>query len=334
MLKTSKIVGLFVIVGGMASYVVWHSTLPDEIQLYSENTTPSLNTSNPQTKNTLKELSENKNNELDLKLKKLGLASHEDGKVTERTGADQSMPEFLNDVERLNWARKIILTGTPTQKFCALQAIFNHDPLEAAKDLTELMQAAKKSAADAEFLVQGIVFIENQKSVFLDSDLASFYENGNASMQKTVAKILADRGDPSLMNRYFSETSLMLHSEDPQVRVNTLHMMGSLNNPAVIPFALEMLNDKDSQVKIGALELMATLGAPLNSTAIQTLLTDENPRVRVTAQRALNNLERKASSTNPTQATTEHTAGLPDHGFPVVKSEIANEFPSEMPDAI
>lgn len=334
MLKTSKIVGLFVIVGGMASYVVWHSTLPDEIQLYSQNTTPSLNTSNPQTTNTLKELSENKNNELDFKQKTLVATSQDKGTVTERNDTTQSIPEFLNDVDRLNWARKIILTGTPTQRFCALQAIFNHDPLEATKDLTDLMQTAKTSAADAEFIAQGIVYMEHQKSAFLDNDLSAFYENGTANLQKTVAKILADRGDPSLMNRYFSETSPMLRSEDPQVRVNTLRMMGSLNNPAVIPLALEMLGDKDSQVKIGALELVATLGAPLNSTAIQTLLTDENPRVRVTAQRALNNLERKASSTNPTQATTEHTAGLPDHGFPVVKSEIANEFPSEIPDAI
>ena len=333
MLKTSKIVGIFVVVLGMGSYAVWHSTSSDEIQLYSQNTMPSLNKLNNQSINTLKKLSDNKN-ELDLEQKKLVARSQGKGKLTDRSDTTQSIPEFLNDVERLNWARQMILMGTPAQKFCALQAIFNHDPLEAAKDLTELMQSAKTSAVDTEFLVQGILFMENQKSVFLDSDLASFYENGNASLQKTVAKILADRGDPSLMNRYFSETSPMLHSEDPQVRVNTLRMMGSLNNPAVIPFALEMLNDKDSRVKIDALELVATLGAPLNSTAIQTLLTDENPRVRVTAQRALNNLERKASSTNPTQATTERTAGLPDHGFPVVKSEIANEFPSEIPDAI
>jgi hypothetical protein len=332
MLKTYKVVGLFSAVLGMGSYALWHSALPDDIQLYSQTTMSKLGELKSHTADPLKEFSsEEKKTDFYLPQQiSTTVRPHSEGNGAEVGDPAQSIPEFSNDEDRITWARKIIFTGTSVQKFCALQAIFDQDPSEAAKNLIELMQTAKTSDADTEFLIQGILFMENQKSVLSDGDLTYFYENGNSNLQKTIVKILADRGDPSLLNAYLSKTSPLLQSDDPQERVNTLRAMGSLNNPAVIPFALKALNDADPQVKIDALEIVATLGTEVDSTTIQTLLTDENPRVRLQAQRTLNNLQRKVTLTNSTQANSQQIAGLPDHGFPAAIAEITNKHPTEM----
>jgi HEAT repeat protein len=330
MLKTYKILGFFALSLAVGSYALWRSTLPDDMQLYWQNKIPQLYGLNGHTTAALKTLPKDQQTaDFYLQQKKSAVRSHPESNAVEGSGLAQSIPEFLNEEDRLNWARKIISTGTSVQKLCAIQAIFDHDPSEAAKHLIELMQTAKISDADTEFLVQGILFLENQKSVLLDSDLTYFYEKGNAELQKTVAKILADRGDPALLNNYLAQTSPLLQSEDPQVRLNILRVMGSLNSSAVVPFAVAALNDADPQVKIDALEIVATLGSQANSTSIQKLLTDTNPRVQLQAQRVLNNILREITTMNPISANTEQVAALPDHGFPAIAGT-TNEFPAEI----
>ena len=195
--------------------------------------------------------------------------------------------------ERLALARQI-LEEEPQSMYMlhALQTLAELDPTAAAEEVRK--RIAQGDDPRTRGMMSTVISMLGANEAALSSaDLTGFYDIGNKDVQLAAARALATRGDTSLTDRFRSECTDELASDNASVRADAVRHLAATRQPGTNTLLLPMLSDPDEQVRMQALRSVGQSGRDeATLEAIRGCLQDPSDKVRRAAERMVASMER------------------------------------------
>ncbi|MFT5052069.1 MAG: hypothetical protein ACI8QZ_003501 [Chlamydiales bacterium] len=196
---------------------------------------------------------------------------------------------------RLALAREILAEdSTDPLTVHALQTLAELDPSSAADEIRRRLAKTTDDPRGRGTMAMVIGMLASNEQALTTADLASFYEQGDRSVQLAAAQALRTRGDETLSMRLNEQCKLDLTSEDAQVRSEALRQLASTRTEGNQSLIIPLLADPDEQVRMQALRSLSQASSTADVLDhVRGLIDDPSLQVQRSAQRILQNMQRR-----------------------------------------
>ena len=195
------------------------------------------------------------------------------------------------DAERLAAARELVADGNSRSKYVGVRELVRLAPdegLDALRDLVKSELAANPPGWTV--LDESLMLMRGFEGRRADQELRSYYATGEPRLQVPAARLLAERGDPSLLNDLFAVADGELASDRPEQRVAGIVKLARSGTSSALPHLEVALADRDVMVRVIATQALGTISGPDAVPYLQRMLKDPSAAVRDQAVTGLTRL--------------------------------------------
>jgi HEAT repeat protein len=139
-------------------------------------------------------------------------------------------------------------------------------------------------------IAMGLLSLANNAEAFPDTDLHYIFNAyANDNIRSRAARVLAHRGDETLLNQYVKKYDA-IQSTDIQGKNKTIMELANLQSRAAVPYLSKYLQDENDEVRLLALGALDMSANQDDLEVIKPLTHDSNPEVRRLSMEVMSNL--------------------------------------------
>jgi hypothetical protein len=205
--------------------------------------------------------------------------------------ARERLKTARTDAERLAAARELVAEENSRTKYLGVREMLRLAPdegLDALRDLVKSELAA--SPPNWTVLDESLMLMRGFEGRRADLELRSYYATGEPRLQVPAARLLAERGDPSLLNDLFAVADGELASDRPEQRMAGIVKLARSGTSSALPHLEVALADRDVMVRVIATQALGMISGPDAVPYLERMLKDPSAAVRDQAVTGLTRL--------------------------------------------
>ena len=172
----------------------------------------------------------------------------------------------------------------------SMQTLIDLSPTETANAIYALLANLESDPMAEGMVALGVLSLANNQNALSDEEIIYMYNSyDNENVRARTARVMAHRGDDSLLKDYVTKFSNTENLELEQ-KNSALLELANLQSRVAIPHISKYLDDADEFVRIQALGALGMTGNIQDIELIRPLLYDANEAVRQVSRDVLNQL--------------------------------------------
>lgn len=178
----------------------------------------------------------------------------------------------------------------------SMQILLAKSPQDAALVIQELLTKLGQDPMAEGMIAMGLLSLANNAEAFPDADLQYIFNSyTNDNIRSRAARVLAHRGDESLLNQYVKKYDA-IQPTDIQGKNKTIMELANLQSRTAVPYLSKYLQDSNDEVRLLALSALDMSANQNDLEIIKPLIYDRNAEVRRLSMEVMNNLMQRGKS--------------------------------------
>ncbi len=172
----------------------------------------------------------------------------------------------------------------------SMQTLLAKSPQDAAAVIQELLAKLGQDPMAEGMVAMGLLSLANNPEAFPDTDLHYIFNSyTNDNIRSRAARVLAHRGDDSLLSQYVKKYDTV-QPTDIQGKNKAIMELANMQSRVTVPYLSKYLQDENHEVRLLALGALDMSANQNDLDVIKPLINDSNPDVRRLSMEVMNNL--------------------------------------------
>lgn len=172
----------------------------------------------------------------------------------------------------------------------SMQTLLAKSPQDAVAVIQQLLEKLGQDPMAEGMIAMGLLSLANNAEAFPDTDLHYIFNAyANDNIRSRAARVLAHRGDESLLNQYVKKYDT-IQPTDIQGKNKTIMELANLQSRVTVPYLSKYLQDENDEVRLLALGALDMSANQDDLEIIKPLIHDRNPDVRRLSMEVMSNL--------------------------------------------